>query len=106
MREAMSFEALLEIPQHHRLVQVRSRSRGGLMRGTFWEHEEYDPSGVLIARFSSFEETDPTGCTVRGCKKYDAAGQLVDSAEFGDALQFSAGWRARARSSAYPERQP
>lgn len=106
MREGTNFEALLVIPQHHRLVQVQSRSRGGLMSGTFWEHEEYDPSGALIARFSSFEETGPTGCTVRGWKKYDAAGQLVDSAEFENAPQFSAGWRVGAQSGAYPERQP
>jgi len=100
MREKLGFEVLFEIPPHHRLVQVRSRSRGGLMSGMFWEHEEYDASGRLVARFNSFEETSPTGCTVRGWKKYGAAGQLVDSAEF------SAGWRVRAQRSAHHRRQP
>ena len=73
-----SFEALFQVPAHHRLVQVRSRSRGGLISGTFWHHEEYDRSGQLIARFESFEETGPTGDLASGWRRYDATGRFIE----------------------------
>jgi hypothetical protein len=53
---ALSFETLFKVPPQHRLVQVLSRSRGGLISGTFCEHEEYDTNGRLIARFDTFNE--------------------------------------------------
>jgi len=35
-----NFEAIFGVAADHRLEQVRSRSRGGALRGTFWNHEE------------------------------------------------------------------
>ena len=79
MREKLGFEVLFEIPPHHRLVQVRSRSRGGLVSGTYWEHEEYDAGGRLVARFESFVEAGPDGHRESGWSKYDPSERLVGS---------------------------
>ena len=72
-----SFEVLFAIPSAHRLEQVRSRSRGGLDRGEYWEHKEYDGSGHLVASYCSFSEVDPTGVCRSGWRKYDSTGSLV-----------------------------
>jgi hypothetical protein len=74
-----NFEAIFGVAADHRLDQVRSRSRAGLVRGTFWEHEEHDPQGRLVARYESFEEVDAeTGAVRSGWVKYDADGWIVD----------------------------
>ncbi|HEX8168709.1 MAG TPA: hypothetical protein VF601_23355 [Beijerinckiaceae bacterium] len=73
-----NFESIFGIAAHHRLEQVRSRSRAGLVRGTVWEHEEYDPNGRLVARYESFQETDAAGAARSGWTKYDADGWVVD----------------------------
>jgi hypothetical protein len=74
-----SFEARFGIPAAHRLVLTRSRIRGGSARGEFWEHEEFDPRGVLVARYESFTELDPaTGATHSGWYRYDSDGFLID----------------------------
>ena len=63
---------------------MRSRSRAGLVRGTVWEHEEYDPQGRLVARYESFQEVDAaTGSARSGWVKYDAEGWIVDEGRIG-----------------------
>jgi hypothetical protein len=82
---APRFEAVFQVPVQHELVPVRSRSCGGKISRTFWEHEEYDASGRLVARYESFEESGASGQTASGWRKYDpdrrlvAAGQLWPS---------------------------
>jgi hypothetical protein len=74
-----NFEAIFGVAADHRLEQVRSRSRGGALRGTFWTHEEYDADGRLVARYESFREFDAAAGTSRnGWVKYDADGWVVD----------------------------
>jgi hypothetical protein len=69
LAEVPNFEALYEVPSTHRLVPIRSRSRGGLERAEYWTHEEYDLTGCLVARYESFEEVDAAGETRSGwCK--------------------------------------
>jgi hypothetical protein len=73
-----SFEALYHVPIMHRLIPVRSRSRGGRMPATYWEHEEYDARGRLIARYESYIESRPSEGEARsGWRKYSAAGHLI-----------------------------
>jgi hypothetical protein len=49
------------------------------VRGTFWNHEEYDADGRLVARYESFQEVDSAAGTSRsGWVKYDADGWVVD----------------------------
>ena len=81
-----SFEALFRVPPENRLVQVRSRSRGGLISGTVWEHQEYDAGGRLVARYASFEERGPNGHRTAGWRKYDPAGRLIESRDLGPLL--------------------
>ena len=74
-----SFEARFEIAAGHRLVLIRSRIRGGSARGEFWEHEELDARGALVARYESFTEVDPvTGAASSGWYRYDGDGFLID----------------------------
>ena len=75
--EVPRFEVIFQVPATHRLLAVRSRSRGGLIRGVYWEHEEYDAGGRLVARYESFEEISATGERQSGWSKFDCAGQLV-----------------------------
>ena len=78
----LNFEAIFRIPPAHRLIAVRSRSRAGIMAGTFWEHEEYDALGRLVARYESSEETTPHSNARRsGWRKYDVVGRLVAEGE-------------------------
>jgi hypothetical protein len=72
-----NFEALFRVPPTHRLLTVRSRSRGGLLRAVYWEHEEYDTTGRQIARYKCFDERDQTGVRASGWRKYDLEGRLV-----------------------------
>ena len=77
-----NFEAIFRIPVTHRLLVVRSRSRGGLWSGVYWEHEEYDPRGMQIARYESFVESDQAGVRRSGWRKYDATGRLIEEDEW------------------------
>jgi len=45
-----NFEAIFEIADSHRLVQVRSKTRGGIMSANYWRHDEYGSDGKLAAR--------------------------------------------------------
>jgi hypothetical protein len=72
-----NFETLFQVPPTHSLVQIRTRSRGGSVRGIFWDHDEYDPAGQLIARYSSFDEVSATGLRQSGWRKFDREGLLV-----------------------------
>ena len=54
-------EAFFRIPPTHRLLVVRSRSRGGLVSAVYWEYEEYDTTGRLIARYKIRREWPPRG---------------------------------------------
>ena len=71
--DARNFEAIFEIPDSHRLVQVRSKTRGGIMSANYWRHDEYDSDGKLAARYESFEERSAES----GWHKYDQSGQLL-----------------------------
>jgi hypothetical protein len=73
-----NFETLFGIPHHYRLVLIRSRSRGGRVRGDYWSHHEVDPSGAVIAVYESYDEVDARGQPQCGWRKYDALGSLAD----------------------------
>jgi hypothetical protein len=75
--EVLSFERLFAVPAQHRLELHSSRSRGGLLRGVYWEHEEYDEDGRLIARYRSFDETASNGQRGSGWEKYAPSGELI-----------------------------
>jgi hypothetical protein len=76
-----NFEAIFEIPDSHRLVQVRSKTRGGIMSANYWRHDEYGSGGKLVARYESFEERSESGATRSGWHKYDQSGQLLHVSE-------------------------
>ena len=80
--EMDNFEAFFRIPPTHRLLVVRSRSWGGLVSAVYWEHEEYDTTGRLIARYKSFEEISPAGVQQCGWCKYDGNGRLLAEVDF------------------------
>lgn len=74
-----TFAEIFEVPAGHVLKQIRFRStRGDQHNG--WEHEEYDGTGNLIARYESWADTDFSGATVsEGWKKFDPTGVLLGS---------------------------
>jgi hypothetical protein len=74
-----SFQAVFCVPTDHRLELVKSRSRGGLFRGEYWVHEEFDENGNLVARYESFSESDPqTGSAQNGWCRYAGDGRLLE----------------------------
>jgi hypothetical protein len=78
---ARTFERIFRVAPTHRLVAVRSRARGGLVRSEHWEHEEYDADGRLIARYESFEEiATATGQRRSGYRKLAPDGSVVATA--------------------------
>ena len=87
-----NFEALFGIPHHHRLVLIRSRARGGQVRGVYWSHQEVNPSGAVMAVYESYDEVDAQGQAQRGWRKYDALGSLED------VQTLSSSWPAPSRS--------
>ena len=91
-----TFELLFGIPVNHRLLLVRARSRGGVIQGTYWTHEEVDPSGAVVAYYESYEEAEGKGYIQCGWSKYDSFGHLVDGQTLVD------GWSPRDR--AHPNR--
>jgi hypothetical protein len=77
LRDEHNFEATFDVPATHRLVLVRSRSQGCPLTAIFWEHDEYDALGRLVARYRSFEQMTPAGETRRGWRKFDSYGHIV-----------------------------
>ena len=77
IRGARNFEAIFQIPAAHQLVLVRSRSQGCPISAVFWEHDEYDAQGRLVARYCSFEQVNASGDRQRGWRRFDSHGHLV-----------------------------
>jgi hypothetical protein len=74
-----SFEKAFRIPAGHRLEQIKTRDCGGVVRGTYWEHNEYDAAGCLVARYHSFVELSDGGKYRYGWRKYNGHGHLIDT---------------------------
>jgi hypothetical protein len=77
IRGVRNFEAIFQIPATHQLVLVRSRSQGCPISAVFWEHDEFDAQGRLVARYRSFEQVSASGERQRGWRRFDSHGQLV-----------------------------
>jgi hypothetical protein len=56
-----SFEHAFRIPLHHRLEQIKTRACGGRVTAIYWDHEEYDAHGRLVARYHTFREVSEAG---------------------------------------------
>ena len=77
-----SFEAVFKVPLQHRLELVRSRSRGGELRGEYCSHEEFDSYGRLVARYESFCEIDQrTGSAKSGWSRQAPEGCCTEPSE-------------------------
>jgi hypothetical protein len=46
-----------------------------------WEHDEYDASGQLVARYKSYEQVSPAGEMRCGWQKFDAEGQVIGASQ-------------------------
>ena len=46
-----------------------------------WEHDEYDASGRLVARYKSYEQVSATGEMRCRCQKFDAEGQVIGESQ-------------------------
>jgi hypothetical protein len=77
-----NFQTLLQVPATHRLLPVRSRVRGGIFKAVYWDHEEYDTAGQLVARYECFDESAPNGEHLFGWRKYDEGGCLVQEGQW------------------------
>ena len=77
------FERTFQIPPHHFLEQVRTRSRGGVVMEVQWEHREYAADGHFVARYESYQALDSENRIQRnGWSKYDHDGHLIDRGHF------------------------
>lgn len=67
------FEKIFGIPVSHTLKQTNYRGKGPVANNESWEHEEYDATGNLVAKYSSWHNTEVynlSGKTNSGWKKY------------------------------------
>ncbi len=85
--KAHNFEAVFRIPSSHYLVVVRSRTRGGETTTVVWEHDEYDDSGQLIARYKSHEHVNAAGERRCGWEKLDVQGKPVTGRQLSNGLK-------------------
>jgi hypothetical protein len=76
------FEWTFRVPPHHRLEQVRSRVRAGVVRGVYWVHAEYDRAGFLVARYESYDEIADAAPRRSGWRKFDPDGRLLARGAF------------------------
>ena len=77
-----SFERTFQIPPSHHLEQVRTRACAGVVTASYWDHEEYDAHGRLVARYHTFREFSKAGEGCRGWRKYDKDGHIVGAHNF------------------------
>ena len=61
----------------------------------FWEHDEYDSQGRLLAHYFSFEQVNDLGERQTGWRKFDSHGHLVSE---DDDLQYAPGVSAVIRN--------
>jgi len=76
-----NFEAVFQVPSSHRLVAVRSRTQGGMTTTVVWEHDEYDATGRLVARYKSYEQVSAMGEMRCGWQKFDPKGQVIGESQ-------------------------
>ena len=81
LREEHHFESIFHIPVTHRLVQVRSQTKGYPTSAIAWNHDEFASDGRLVARYRSFERVGPSGERQSGWRKFDRIGQLVSESD-------------------------
>ncbi len=74
-----SFEAILHVPPDHRLEQIRTSACDGVVQQIHWEHQEYDASGRMIARYHSFVELRENGQQYCGWRKYNSSGHMIEA---------------------------
>ena len=74
-----SFEAILRVPPDHRLEQVKTSACDDVVRQIHWEHQEYDVSGRVVARYHSFVELHENGRQCCGWSKYNSSGHMIDA---------------------------
>jgi hypothetical protein len=53
------------------------------VQGVYWDHEEYNLAGQLVARYRSFEEMSAAGLRESGWRKFDGAGHLIQEGTLG-----------------------
>lgn len=77
LREVTNFEAVFHVPPSHYLVVVRSRRQAGAVAANFWEHDEYDAIGQLVARYKCFQKVNAEGKRQSGWQKFSRDGELI-----------------------------
>lgn len=79
----MTFEEIFKIPEDHTLKQMSFRQKGSLAQDEFWEHEQFDSNGMVVAKYSSWHCTDAYGGgkTRAGYKKYSPDGVLIEESD-------------------------
>lgn len=66
-----AYELIFGIPATHRLTLLRSRARLDRVLTETLEFQEFEPTGVLVARYELELETDLAGGARQGCwRKY------------------------------------
>ena len=72
------FEALFDIPAHHKLKEVSFTGGGTIGLSDKWQHEEYNAQGDLVALYLTWSTMDMKKLQKRtGFKKFSPSGQLL-----------------------------
>ena len=73
---------MLGVPETHELKQTSFRQKGTMAQNEYWEFDELDENGQLVARIEHWECTNLKSLTTdAGFRKYAPNGQLIKEGE-------------------------
>ena len=75
----MNLEKYISLEKGHSLLRKISYSKGTLQQDDFYEYEELDGSGVLVAKYEAWSSTSikPPFNTSNGYRKTDLNGKTL-----------------------------
>ena len=72
-----TLKAIFDIPEDHRLVQVRRKRTGEGGAYGDWEYKEYDAAGVEVAHYKRWNHTEPGYPPESGWAKLSPSGKVL-----------------------------
>ncbi|BAC94623.1 hypothetical protein [Vibrio vulnificus YJ016] len=79
----MTLKKTLGIPDSHELKQTSFRQKGTMAQNEYWEYDELDENGQLVARIERWDCTSLNSLTTdAGFRKYSLDGKLIAEGKY------------------------